>query len=73
MHTIFSTVKPLSPCRRRILKQGLFAVKGAIILAVGKSDEVFTLAGQSTQLPRARFLELHSHATYYDGNVKIGK
>lgn len=48
-----------------------------------KSDEVFTLAGQSKQfvhlndrqtlLPRARFIEPHSHATYYDRNAKIGK
>lgn len=48
-----------------------------------KSDEVFTLAGQSKQfvhlndrqtlLPRVRFIEPHSHATYYDRNAKIGK
>ena len=62
---------------------GAFAVKGVTILAVEKSDEVFTLAGQSKQfvhlndrqtlLPRARFIEPHSHATYYDRNAKIGE
>ena len=36
------------------------AVKGTIISAVGKRDEVFALAGPSTELPG--FIEPHSHA-----------
>ena len=47
------------------------AVKGAIILAVGKRDEVFALAGPSTHFVHLNdrqtllpgFIEPHSHAT----------
>lgn len=46
------------------------AVKGAIILAVGKRDEVFALAGQTTQFVHLNdrqtllpgLIEPHSHA-----------
>lgn len=68
------TMDEKNPCAEAL------AVKGDIIQAVGKLEEVFTLAGPSTQVIYLNqqtllpgFIEPHQHATMVAMCRKVGK